>query len=206
MSSYLTISQLMSPYLLCSQLMSPYLQCAQLMSHHVPLLDNVHSSCSLTCNVHSSCLISVQFVYFESKRHAKVDMSDLFSLTTDETWRGIDEARAEGDHGDTESESGADAEAWMDEKLEGEPSAGASGEKRSRDSEQSKDEGGFQAVEVDSRALQSQRKLAKSARRHERNAKSRRMDAMLEETALEQGKLNIRTIEALTEALPGQRR
>ena len=85
-----------------------------------------------------------------------MDMSDLFSLTTDETWRGIEEARAEGDH--TESDSGASA--WMDEHLQGEPSAGASGEKRSRDSEQSKEEGGFQAVEVDSRALQSQRKLA----------------------------------------------
>ena len=87
-----------------------------------------------------------------------MDMSDLFSLTTDESWRLIDEHLAEGDHGDTESDSGA--EAWMDAQLEGEPSAGASGEKRSRDSEQSKEEGGFQAVEVDSRALQSQRKLA----------------------------------------------
>jgi len=136
--------------------MFSYLKCAQLMSY----LGAVRE--------------------FESKRHANVDMSDLFSLTTDETWRGIEEARAEGDH--TESDSGASA--WMEEQLQSEPSAGASGEKRIRDSEQSEDEGGIQALEVDSTALQSQRKLAKSARRHERNAKSRRMDAMLEETAL----------------------
>ena len=142
----------------------------------------------------SSAQSSAQFVIiFETKRQARLGMSGgSFKETDGRTWAAISRQAKDKDHDDTESDEAGEG---CSSQVFGSAAGAAPGDGQGRDCEQT---AGFQALDVDTGALAFSRKRALSTHRKERNSKSRKVDAMLRDTALEAGRLNIRTIETLT--------